>query len=151
MWQHPTRPSIVKASEALFRDGSPWVPLVATTRGGGRDRTDLLRHALIRVAGFNRHIGKALADGRTVGTLTMQDRGSFGIELVSGGSMSTGTSDPAPPPKGTMQTVRVSDFYAWHLASHHDQAPRYQLFWPAAQRDAALAQVRTWVAAQLAK
>lgn len=151
MWQHPTRPSIVKAAEALFRDGSPWVPLVATVRGSGRDRTDLLRNELIRVAGFGAHVGKALADSRTVGTLTMREGGGFGIEMVSGGSMSTSTTDPAPPPPGTTQTVRVSDSYAWNLASHHDAAPRFQPFWPLAQRDAALAQMRTWVAAQRAK
>jgi hypothetical protein len=151
MWQHPTRPSIVKASEALFRDGSPWVPLVETTRDGGRDRADLLEKDLIRVAGFNKHVGKALADTRTVGTLTMEDRGYFGIEMIRGGTRGTTTKDPSPAPKGTTQTVRVSDFYAWQLASHHDAAPRYEPFWPVRQRDAALVQMRAWVAAQLAR
>jgi hypothetical protein len=93
----------------------------------------------------------ALADRVVIGTLTMGDNGNYNVAYTNGGSMSTGHDDPNPPPKGTTQTVRVSDMYARHLASHHATAPRFQLFWPDSQRNDALEKMRVWLAKQVAK
>jgi hypothetical protein len=146
MSQHPAHASVKKAADALFRDTSPWVPLV----GGTRDRLGLLDGSLIRVAGFNRHVAGALSNKAVIGTLTMGDKGNYAIAYTNGGSMSTGSNEKDPPVKGTTQTVRISDMYASHLASHHDKAPRFQLYWPDSQRNDALDKMKAWLATQVA-
>jgi hypothetical protein len=150
MAQYARRPAVAKAAEALFRDGSAWVPLVAITRGGHRDLDDLLETPLLGVPAFNRHVLAALSDARRAGTLTMGEDRGYSIELASGGTLSTSAPDGAPsPPPGTKHDLRVADWYAWKLAGGHDQAPRFEPYWPEAQRDAALARMRPWVQGQL--
>ncbi len=152
MWQHARRPAVARAAEALFRDGSAWVPLIAVAPGSHRDRDDLLHTQLLGVAAFNRHVLAGLSDARRAGTLTMGDDRGYSIALASGGSLSTSAQDdaaPPPPPEGTTHDVRVADWYAWKLAGAHAQAPRFQPYWPRADRDDALERMRAWVRAQL--
>jgi len=140
--------SIAKASEKLFRDGSPWLPLISTKQESWRDRTELLHYDLIATTGFNKHVLKGLADSRVVGNVETADEGHIHFELAHGSSTTMTTKDPNVPPNAK-QVIRMSDWYAWNLSEHHDKAPRFQMFWPEGQRDAALVQMRAWVPTQI--
>lgn len=152
LWEHPRRPAVAKAAEALFGTPGSWVPLVALAPGAHRDLDDLLESPLLGVAAFNRHVVAALSDMRRAGTLTMGEERGYSIELPTGGSMSTSAPDGATdvPAPGTKHELRLADRYAWSLASGHAGAPRFQPYWAEAQRDAALGQMRAWVQTQLA-
>ncbi len=150
----PDRPSIAKASEQMFRDGSSWVPIMSPVpRKVEHMAPDYLLApsnlgkvgGFIAVSGLNQHVVKALADKRVVGKLTVHD--GLNLEWVDGGSSSVPTGDPAPP-DGTTRTVRVCDYYAWQLSAHPG-APAFELTWTDARRDQAFAPMITWVKRQL--
>jgi hypothetical protein len=144
----PWRPSIVRAANALFRDGSPWVPLLNRDRLHGDDPIALLDGDLLAVAAFNRHVVKALGDARPIGRLTVSGRridlqldDSWGLVQLAA------ADDAALPSDGTERVVRLADWYADRLAHSHarDGAPRFELTWSDAARDAALRAMVRWV------
>jgi hypothetical protein len=147
LWLYPDRPAIAKASETLFGAGSPWLPLVPDKPDAGRDRAGLLETGLLATTGFNRHVVATLADAKIVGTVETRDDAGITIRMRGGSVISTSSRDPNTPPN-IQHDIRRSDYYAWTIASHDDKAPRFELHWPIAQRDAALAQMKTWVLAQ---
>jgi hypothetical protein len=145
----PWRPSIARAAAALFRDGSPWVPLLNRDRLRGDDPIALLDGDLLVVAAFNRHVVKALADLQPIGRITVGASRRVRLELGDPWALiELPHSDAAPPPaEGTERVVRIADWYADRLAHHHasDGAPRFELLWSDAERNAALRAMVTWV------
>jgi hypothetical protein len=148
----PSRPSIARAAEALFRDGSPWVPLLDRDRLHGDDPIALLDGDLLALAAFNRHVVKALGDARPIGQLTVRGR-RIDLQLDdSWGLVQLFAPEADLPPDGTERVVRLADWYASRLAhSHaHDGAPRFELTWSDAARDAALRAMLRWVRRRVA-
>jgi hypothetical protein len=152
MARAPLRPSIVTTAERMFRDGSPWLPRVPAANAR-RAMTELLGANLIVVPAFTRHVVEALADRRMVAQLEMDEADHYSVAIVDGGGMSSsvfGAPVNVPPPH-TGRVVRMADWCAWTLASRHAAAPRFELFWSDAERDAALPAMVAWVKDQAAK
>ena len=153
MTRSPLRPAVVRAAEHLFRDGSPWLPLLVNAKVDRRPLGELLEHNLIFVPAFNKHVVKMFADKRPVGRVEVGDEDNFSISTIDGGEGSSGIVG-APvnvPPAGTKRVVRMADWYAWTIAHDHEDAPRFELFWSDAQRDAALPAMVAWVRDQVAR
>jgi len=150
----PWRPSIVHAAEALFRDGSPWVPLLDHDRLHGDDPIALLDGDLLAVAAFNRHVVKALADAQPIGRLTIGASRHLRLQMTdSWGLTERVDTDATPlPPDGTERVVRIADWYAERLAHGHarDGAPPFELYWSEADRNAALRAMASWVRTRVA-
>lgn len=150
----PWRPSIARAAEALFRDGSPWVPLLNADRLHGDDPIALLDGDLLAVAAFNRHVVKALADVRPIGRITVAGGRRLRLQLTDGWALVESVQPDATPlpPDGTERVVRLADWYAERLAHGHtrDGAPRFELFWSDAERSAALRAMAAWVRTRVA-
>ena len=150
----PWRPSIVHAAEALFRDGSSWVPLLDRDRLHGDDPIALLDGELLAVAAFNRHVVKALADAQPIGRLTIGSSRHLRLQMSdSWGLTEMVNRDAMPlPPDGTEIVVRIADWYAARLAHSHarDGAPAFELFWSEAERNAALRAMASWVRTRVA-
>ena len=141
MWLHPTHKAIVAASDAVFRTGSPWVPVTAW------ERDELLDTELVKVHGFRAHVLAALADHTEVGTTSRTSDTRVDIDLTNVSSTSADPSkDPLAPAIGTKQAFRLADFYAWRLA-RRDGAPKLELYWPVAARDAAIAKTVAYISA----
>jgi hypothetical protein len=153
MWLAPSHPVIVQAAERVFRDGSPWLPLLPAAGQDRRDLTWLLEHNLIAVPALNRHVIKTLADRRPAGELEMGHGGSYTIQLIDGGGRTTSAGEDAisVPPDGTRRRIRMADWYAWRLVHRRPQAPRFEPFWTDAERDAALPAIAAWVASRAGK
>ena len=148
----PWRPAIARAAEALFRDGSPWVPLLNRDRLHGDDPIALLDGDLLAVAAFNRHVVRALGDARPIGQLTVAGR-RIDLQLDdSWGLVQLIPPAAELPPDGTERVVRLADWYASRLAHSHarDGAPRFELTWSDAERDAALRAMVHWVRRRVA-
>jgi hypothetical protein len=149
----PLRPSITRAAERLFRDGSPWVPLLVPEPPMREDLIrapliELLDGELIAVPAFNRHVRKMLADKRRIGELEiMEDGPSLDGIARSVDSLAT----PPLPPVGTKRAIRMADGYAAQIAKAHGDAPRFELVWPEDKRNAALVAMSAWVASRIAK
>lgn len=150
----PWRPSIVHAAEALFRDGSSWVPLLNRDRLHGDDPIALLDGELLAVAAFNRHVVKALADAQPIGRLAIGASRHLRLQMSdSWGLTESVNTDATPlPPDGTEIVVRIADWYAARLAHSHarDGAPAFELFWSEAERNAALRAMASWVRTRVA-
>jgi hypothetical protein len=152
------RAAIAQASDRLFAPGSPWIPIVSPTPNAPlHENLEFLlapgtlgkTGGFIAASGLNRHVVSALADKRSVGTLTVE-AGQIEIAYVSGGSSSMPHADDPAVRIGAKRTVRVCDYYAAHLSAH-DGAPAFDLAWSDSRRDAALAAVATWVKTQVGK
>jgi len=153
MARSPLRPAVVKAAEHLFRDGSPWLPLLVNAKVDRRPLGELLEHNLIFVPAFNKHVVKMFADKRRVGEVEVGEEDNFSVSTIDGGGLSSSIigAPPNVPPAGTKRVVRMADWYAWTIAHNHENAPRFELFWSDAQRDAALPAIVAWVRDQVAR
>jgi hypothetical protein len=148
MWRNHRHPAIAGAGQALFGAArSPFRQLI----GPGR-LEDLLEVPMVRVAGFQELVVKALGDRRSIGRGEVASADNFRYELDSGGSGSMGIdkNDPFTPPVGTRHPVRACDFYARSLA-RLDGAPAFQLHWSEQRRNEALNAMRSFVQAQPAR
>ena len=147
--EHMTRPSVVHAIDAVFADGSPWMPLVEP---GGKDSSDFLSMSLIHMAAVQKQVLAGLADVREDGTLEITAARRFLFKPnMEGGGLDSVIADAAPfvPPVGTRHSIRVCDWLGYQLA-RQSGAPSFELYWSEHQRDDALALLRRWLAAQAA-
>jgi hypothetical protein len=145
----PRRPSVTRALDAMFRDGSIWLPLDDPT-GVHADLSELLTEELLDHPGVNRHALAALADHRSFATLEMPEALRYRVSPHHHGGGVESIIDPSAPhvpPQGTKQTVRVADWIAYRLA-HHRTNISFQLYWSEPRRDAAIAALAGWVRAQ---
>lgn len=148
MLRYPDNPDIAAAANHLFgRRESPWYCLPKATgyREFGPD-SDLVASSLIAVPAFRKNVLDNLADVSQVGTVSIES-GTVRIKMSSGGNLGTGIldpSDPLLPSTGEQRTVRVCDWYAWHL-SKPDGSPQFELFWPADKRDDAVRRATEFV------
>jgi hypothetical protein len=137
-----THPSARHAIDVMFRDGSPWVPLVSAKH----DESELLSEPMIDVPSFNNQVLAGLADTQPIGTFTMTATNRYFVKLTPGGGVDS-VVDPSPlqPPVGTELAVRVCDWVAYQLPH---RASKFELYWSVAQRDAAITSISRWVKAQ---
>jgi hypothetical protein len=151
---YPTRPSIVAASEALFRRREDWLPLSMAwgEPSVSRERGIVLGRGLVKLGALNDHALAALSDWRHLGALTFGEGGTYMVQDAWGGAKEAGSIDDTEVAlKGAKQEVRVADWYAWRLAAGHVDAPSFELYWRRGRRDAALVEMRRWLEAQRAK
>jgi hypothetical protein len=150
MWAAPRRPSVARAAERLFRDGSPWVPLVVPESRGRARLIELLDGNLIAVPAFNRHVRKMLADKRRIGQLQITEDGAY-IETIDGVASIDPHATPPLPAVGTKRAIRMADAYAAEIAEAHSDAPRFELVWTEDKRNAALVAMSAWVENRIAR
>ena len=149
MMSNPAHKAIAAAAEAMFRDGSAWLPIVETKSSvpNSHLRVELAETELIRTSGMNKQIVKALADKRVAGKLVRKSDTNASIDMVAGWGTGTDPSkDPLAPPVGTTLDIRACDYLAWIL-SKRQGAPKLELYWPLADRDRALVEMTAYVTA----
>jgi hypothetical protein len=139
---------MVVASRVVFGDRSPWLPLVPPAPIAGRDSelSDLIDTPLLRATGFREHVLRALSDTSLAGTCRVRPDGAVELEMRAGwtATATVADDDPARPAPGSVEPVRVADYYASRLSAQ-PEAPAFQPCWPLADRNAALSRVRTFV------
>lgn len=149
----PSDPDLAKAAEAMFKTGSPWLPLVATAKNQSTPLyfglTDILRQTeLLALPAFRRLVLRELANTAPMGTIKVGTN-QYQLQMVSGGSTSAGVqNDDSPKALPAPMEVRVADYIADGLFGQGEprkDAPRFHMYWPKAKRDAALPAVRAWV------
>ena len=144
MVDHPDDPAIVKAAETLFLDpASPWLPLL----GGDKypnawfERERLIAGPLLGLAAFRALLVRTLGDRSTMGSVRLDEKGSYSFRIRGGGSGGGGTTYIEPDrPKTAYETLmRDCDYLAWKLSETVDGFPRLMPFWPEDRRDRAIA------------
>ncbi|MCW5801715.1 MAG: hypothetical protein KIT31_04960, partial [Deltaproteobacteria bacterium] len=144
-----TRPSVVQALDAIFRAGSPWLPLADPTSTRA-DVSELLQEDLLAHPAVNRHAVLALADRRAYGTVEMLDPLRYVAKPARGGGLES-VIEPAAlhvPPQGTRHTLRVCDWIAYRVTWLRSGVPRFEMYWSEPRRDAAIAALVNWLQAQ---
>ena len=145
LWQKSTDPDIAAAADWLFNDPtSPWHCLAKMKNVFGER---LIASPLLGVAAFQKSLLTNLGDKSPLGEIWFQDgRISTSPGLGIGYSFAV-NDDPLLPKIGEKRTVRVCDWYAWHL-SGLEASPDFEAYWPQEKRDAvikdAMVFVRDW-------
>jgi hypothetical protein len=144
LWRHPDDPAVTATAEWLFTaPDSPWVPLLRPRPPGSGSFggfPDLLRTPLLGLPVFRQRL---LADMATLtgpgGTVEARD-GGLQVRItdvhMTGGQASP--ADPDSPQPGTTIAFRMCDTYGYFL-SRVEGMPAFELYWPEARRDKALA------------
>ena len=133
MIEFPEHPAIVRAAEKLFGDRkSAYRP--AVVEGSCQMRTwtaNMLRFSVYRAA-VREMLGAKAAGGR----IEVSEQ-SMVIHSAQGGQGGTLVGTDAP--LLYEGAFRACDYIAYRLAEDIAAAPRFELYWPEAKRDAALA------------
>ena len=155
--RYPSAPEVVRAIDWMFLDvSSPWVPLIPRSVDYYNIDTAKLMEKLVDFPAFRQQLLEHLEDKTVVGTLVPRpaspdDKYDLKIEnniaaVVAGSPNATAIvvsiahSDPrAPRPPLQPRSFRVCDVYAWKLRGY-EGAPRIELYWTEAERDAAVAE-----------
>lgn len=139
LWRFPRDPAVTAAAARLFAPSAPpWMP--ATDDKYSPALGDLLESPLLGVTAFRRSFLDALRDGTVIGNLKVEhDWPSGAVAGLRGYTPDDGVLDPLRPKAPWTLAVRRCDLYAWHL-SQLAGLPRFQLYWPQPERDAAIAQ-----------
>jgi hypothetical protein len=154
--RYRSAPEVQRTIGWMFRDAtSPWVPLVPRKVDYYNIDTAKLLEKLMDFTAFREQILKNLEDKTIVGTLiprpaSPEDQYDLKVEnniaAVAAGApnaaatwISIAQSDTrAPRPPLQQVSFRVCDVYAWKLRGY-EGAPRIELYWTEAERDAAVA------------
>jgi len=139
---HPSHPALAAAAQWLFNDPkSPWVPLLSEARGQQSPHfQNLFASPLIVVAGFRSGVLAGLADKTPLGTLEMGENRTVQRKIGNVPTTSYGSSnlDLEGVTVGVQYPFRRCDFLASQL-SGLEGCPLFDLFWPEARRDEAVA------------
>jgi hypothetical protein len=159
-WHFTKDPVVIEAINRLFSDGSPWVPIIGSSRQV--DTSNLLPTPLLSFTAFREQVLKALEDKSVAGTLNPRAPGLDGeyelkvensIAAAFAGSPNVSRAvmtldrrnDPYPQQKAlTPIRLRTCDVYAWKLRVI-EGAPQLKVYWSEAQRDAAIAELATFL------
>ena len=144
MWHYPNDPAIRRAAEKIFNgENSRWSPL-NRVRPVNESSTlsDLVTTPLIGVAAFRSEVIRRLGDTSLDGTVQLNENGNVGCMLTDdvhqNFTVASCKDDPLAPSVGSSISFRTCDWFAYEL-SRLDGFPRIGLYWPQAQRDAAVA------------
>jgi hypothetical protein len=110
---------------------------------------DLIHTPMIGLPGFRKELLRGLDDTSPGGTILVNASGFTYTFLPKMGGSTQTSSDPAQMPSdapkpGTTVPFRISDAYAYQL-SQVEGFPIFKLYWPVAQRNAALAVCKTYL------
>jgi len=156
--RYPRNAAMENLNNWLWNDAqSPWSRFLGGKTVSFLD--DVFETPLLRTPGFKKHVLRELVNTAYLGTIRLNkpeninSRGELAIVLnAKGFSMDMGEGavkpDPFKPAPGVTGTFRVCDFYAWMLYRRQKQwkhAPRFELYWPQAKRDAAVRQSAAFV------
>jgi hypothetical protein len=144
MWHYPDDPIIRQAAEKIFNgENSRWSPLNRVRPvNDSATLSDLATTPLIGLIAFRREVIRRLADTSLDGTVQLDGKGHVGGMLNDDGhqnfSLGSCQDDAFAPSGATTLSFRTCDWFAYEL-SRLDGFPRIGLYWPQAQRDAAVA------------
>ncbi|HET6892884.1 MAG TPA: hypothetical protein VFH31_17395 [Pyrinomonadaceae bacterium] len=160
--RYSNAPEVAGAIGWMFLDvSSPWVPLVPRKVDYYNINTAELMEKLMNFPAFREQILKNLEDKSVVATLVPRpaspnDKYDLKIEnniaaVVAGSPNSSAivvsiahSDTKAPRPPLQPVSFRVRDVYAWKLRGY-EGAPRIELYWTEAERDAAVADFVTFL------
>jgi len=142
LWCFPEHPAIAEVADKLFNGaGSPWNPLFQPeNKATGFYTERIMETPLLAAPAFRRHLQRHLADKEVIGHIKVRPNGDIDIEVENGWRHSTMTypNDPLGPKPGAQVDFRLCDLYA-NLLCRFLGAPQCELYWPQAERDAAVA------------
>jgi hypothetical protein len=150
LWKNPDDADVQKGAEWLFSDKeSPWIA-TASQPAPQRFATlgDLVSSPLIGLKAFQNSVRANLKEKSDVGTVEVLE-GHPQIKFHSGEQAGFGLTDsknPLVPKPGEKRSVRVCDWYAFHL-SRLQGSPVFELFWPLEKKDAAIEEFAQFVQA----
>lgn len=161
MWRYAEHPAVAAAAASMFdTPGSPWLPLIDGDDRQSFQRAELLGTPMLNVKSFRERALEGLADRTVVGSLRPRrtsggDRYELTVEntytaVLIGSANSSGatfqvTAEDARAPHALESlSVRVCDVYASRLAGLSG-APRFQVYWPEAERDRAVAEMVAFI------
>lgn len=132
--QYPEDPDVVAGADWMFNDPtSPWNPSNSLIHG-----PSLGRNPLMILPAFRKRVLRGLADTTVVKTMVVVSHEKISIPGY-GHNTKTYAGDPLCPPPGSRVKVRRCDLCAEQLKEICGM-PCYELFWPKARRDQAVAQ-----------
>jgi hypothetical protein len=142
LYLHPEHPAIAAAARWMFTDPkSPWLPIVPELRGVEIPAMqNFFATPLIVAEGFREGTIAALADRSPYGTILMNPGASVEVKANRGHTSMSGAS--AAQREGLKPGASVSFRTCDHVASQLSElqgCPRFELFWPEARRDGAIA------------
>ena len=149
MWTYPAHPAIAAAARAMLVDPkSPWLPLVPREKSRNIFvLANQIATPLACIPEFRAALLVALADTASAGTAKRLEQGGFEYSMASGGGGSVGRGMQvveSDVPAGVELAFRACDYIAWKL-SGLEGAPEFELYWPQARRDAAVAAGRGYL------
>src|SRR6266496_2266041 len=154
--RYSSAPEVERAIRWMFLDStSPWVPLVPRRVDYYNIDTAKLVEKLMEFPAFREQILRHLEDKSVVGTLVRRpaspdDKYDLKVEnniaaVVAGAPNASAavvsiSHNDTQAPRSPLQPVsfRTCDVYAWKLRGY-EGAPRIELYWTEAERDAAVA------------
>lgn len=148
--EHPKDPGLKAARKLLTTPGSKFDAvdrLIAEPPQAGID--NILVSPALKLPEVWSAALKALSDKRVIGTAWVDERGNGWMEAKGKAGPAQGTRpDPKDPlPKaGEKRPLRAADVIA-HAMARMRGAPKFQPFWPPAQKDAAIAKLRAFLMA----
>ena len=136
MVAHPEHPSIARAAEKLFGDPkSPRRPAI-TPNDTNRFRNNMWSWGLLQFPAYRTAVLEMLREKAAVGVITVNEQ----TAMIQMGNWSEGRNlDGTDAPQLYEGPFRGCDFVAFQLAGGIPAAPRFELYWPEAKRDAVLA------------
>ncbi len=149
IYRRPNDPTLAATAAWLFEDPkSRWVALIRSARTIQKAHfTNLFASPIMEVPAFRKLVLAALDDVSPAGSATIGDNGDVFIMIREGdATMTLNMQNPRNrgagifelPTRKTEVRLRMCDYYAWILAMGKG-APAFDLSWPEAKRDVALA------------
>ena len=147
LWLYPEDPALAGVAEGLFADlKSPWVPLYRPgvhPAIGDAFQPGLIVSPLLGLEPFRNLVLAGLDDLAPFSTVETDADGKIKVNL---GENTYQTPTPSPespyrPQPGSTLPLRRADFFAYKLGTLNG-FPGFELWWPLADRDAAIATSR---------
>jgi hypothetical protein len=136
----PDQPALASAAKWLFNDPkSPWVPLLPEARGQARHPfQNLFASPLMVVASFREAVLSGLANKTPLGIATRSQGPYLRLKVKNSQTSQLGPIDADQVAAGVEYPIRHCDLVANNV-SDLEGCPQFEVFWPEARRDEALA------------
>jgi hypothetical protein len=147
LWLGQDLPFVQETARVVFEsEDSRWNPVHRTKPSTGHRPEEFAFSPLISVAPFRRQLLRLLADETEVGQARVEGNVTLQVKVAGWTSniRITAEDDDRLPARTAAQPVRACDLYAWRL-SKIAGAPRFELYWPPMDRDAALIRCREFL------